>query len=318
MKYKAVVKNNDHSSKGCPYVGCIKVVCAEVFGYAHDLRNDRSVQGVFDSLLESDWIEPEYKSNMDFLVPQPGVQVYIEQVSTGEWIWTGFVAGPPSKSIDGKDVFNSPFSISNNADRIIGLSNGTYLRMTDGVEGKVRVEVLGPNDENKDRRGPVFLIDGAQNANKIMLVSADDTLSLMINQKDGEREVSLVDSTNKNSLVMDQSGVKLKHDKALVELSDSIAKMTFDNKGSAELTSSDAKLKFESKAAVELNGSISKLKFDTAEITASDSLVEIKAPGKTIRAKGTPGPPNGQGCFCALMACMFTGITHMTDTMTGT
>jgi hypothetical protein len=163
-KYKAFVVANDYSSLDCPYKGCIKVVCPDLFGYKVAPANALS-EVFLSNCNESDWIEPHYTHPGDCYIPMLGEGVFIECLAGADidnMIWTGVYLFEEDTFINMKTKsvefdFNPNFS--EKTDRIIGTRNGSYIKIEDKSNGKFVIEICAKDALHPIRTGHKLTID---------------------------------------------------------------------------------------------------------------------------------------------------------------
>lgn len=174
MKYPAYVVENDSTLSGCPYPGCIKVVCPDIFGYKeYPEFFDAQGKMIIEGLAVSGWVRPHYANPMDFYVPALGQGVYIEGLRGrfDDLIWTGIFPGNDFINLV-TDEQNEGINTQQleDTDRIIGCRNGSFIKIEDKDDGKILIEVFGKNINNTDRIGCQIELDGTMDAEKISIL----------------------------------------------------------------------------------------------------------------------------------------------------
>lgn len=212
MKYKARVVENDSSSEGCPFPGCIKVVHPKLFGVMRGIEELSDPKDIIASHIFSPWVQPHYSHPMDAYTPFIGEYVYIEQIEDGEcWVWTGVATGEAYHDpLTGKTREGLNYNSSTPFERIFGMRNGSYLKFSDFEDsGRFILEVLGPNSSHQDRKGPCVIIQGDQGKNAVVIMDGEGKRSFMFDSNPDSHLVAITDKENNSGLMMKDDIVEL-------------------------------------------------------------------------------------------------------------
>jgi hypothetical protein len=179
-KYRAfVVKNEEDFTDPLdlqPYKGCIKVICPDLLGFATTPVGGEPFAALKELMTVSGWVTPCFNHSMDFLTPELGEGVFVEPINgnINDLVYVGFYPGDDFISLwDGlvKEGINTQVTFK--TDRIIGVRNGSYIKLEDTIDGKVVIEAGGKNKVNATRKGVIIEMDPFTGFEKFSLTVQD-------------------------------------------------------------------------------------------------------------------------------------------------
>jgi hypothetical protein len=255
-----VVKNTKYSDNEPPYIGCIQVVCPQLFGMQKGIPKDIKAKDTWKYGLLSDWIYPINVSPSDFFVPDIGDTVIIEElVGTGRYLWRGCPYKLDENNYLLSDQKMEPYPMSAEIvpneykTRIIGDKNGSRITFYDswikdrdgGRTEKFSIVVGGSNNLEEDRKGVELVIDATEDEESLQMLvqdsSGETAQSVVINNKkdsgfielldrqgqyiviDSEEESITLEDKHGNIIIMDKDGIKIESSKELnIKTSDDI------------------------------------------------------------------------------------------------
>jgi len=267
-KYPSLVSENDDTKEGCPYKGCIKVLCPDILGFEADATEDLPFEKLKGKMKESDWVRPHYMHPSDFYTPEKGEGVYIEALRgrANNLIWTGIYPGEDFQNLYDnaqKDGINP--NVAEKTDRIFGSRNGTYIKIEDKDNGKFIVEVQGKNKDNTSRKGCQVEIDPSASQIKFLAQDSDGSTKTTVTiVKDSFK----VEDNNGNKVTTDSSGMVLEDKNSnKQEMTSSGIKITDKNNNKIEMTSSGIKITDKNNNTIEMASTNVKINGDNLKVT---------------------------------------------------
>lgn len=169
------------------------------------------------------------------------------------------------------------FLVEGKEDEELTKKEGNWKRTFDKVNGDL--EIVGTDEDDK-------------------------TLTLTI--KKSEKKIQITD-WNENDVVIDENGIKVTDTKGNVSVTDDKG-MKWEDKNGNKVTMDSSGTKVEDKTGNAITMASGGVKLEAT------SLLELV--GQMIKAAGT-AIPNGQGGWCAITMCPYSGIPHVGDTLVG-
>lgn len=216
-KYVAVVTHNSTTDTTCPFPGCVKVVCPDLLGMAPLPRAGMTFEESIGYMFESDWVRPVAAHPADVYIPAVGETVYVECLGgrgVSSLVWCGVAQGVdyettfvPDLAKQKKRAGTNP-QFAEKTDRIIGTRNGSYVKIEDKENGKLRVEVYGKEPNFPDRLGTTLLVDPTPGAESLEIVVrvADDSKKARLTIK--PEVIQLVDNSG-NTVSFGSAGITI-------------------------------------------------------------------------------------------------------------
>jgi hypothetical protein len=175
------------------------------------------------------------------------------------------------------DKHTDEFLQADKEDEAVTKTEGNWKRTFDKVTGDL--ELVGTDDDDK-------------------------TLTITIKKSEGKIQIT---DWHGNDLAVDKDGIKVTDTKGNKSVTDNNGIQVEDKNGNKVIFDANG-IKTE-----DLTGN--SLAMTSSGVTLeAKSLLELK--GALIKAAGT-AVPNGQGGWCAIPTCPYTGIPHVGDTLAG-
>lgn len=207
-KYPAIVTMNEPMTPGIPFPGCIKVVCPALLGYKTLPIPGMPWEILKMTMVESEWVKPSFPNPQDMNLPGLGESVWVEVQGGGtinQLIYSGFCPGNFFMNQVTKMVSNgAPSSFSLATDRVVGVRNGSYLKMEDTLTGKVILECQGATMLMPVRVGATLELDSTMQ--KVSLINQDPVGATKDMLELSATGVSLIDRLM-NSIAMGATGL---------------------------------------------------------------------------------------------------------------
>ena len=292
MKYVAKVEDVSPDDT-CPMRGAIRVSCPDLFGMDEGLLGTGDSNCVTASYNISDWILPAWSSDMDYLLPEEGDEVLIEQIGNRSYyVWTHILNRSDANEFNGRVREGVNRNVTSPFDRIIGMKNGSFIRFKESKEGEILIQCLGANAEREDVAGPSITLRGNSEGDKFITMEIQDKFIITIMDSatdDGAVEgITISDLANNSSVFVNPDGV-------LVNAKDDVVGVY------------EGKIVVKSTADVILKGATS-VSVESPQVLVKATNVKLDG---TLESTGTTVSPNpAGGAFCAVPQCLFTGAPH--------